>query len=101
MPYIKQEQRDWYKKELDALIFAMDGEWDPGITNYVIYKILLAWFASSPRYKTICSIMGTLACVSQEFYRKIAAPYENNALTRNGEIEGVHDIWDKINAKKT
>ena len=86
MPYIKQEHREWYKKELDALIFAVDGEWAPGTVNYIIYKILLAWWDNEPRYHTICSIMGTLTCVSQEFYRKIAGPYEDKAEKKNGEI---------------
>lgn len=87
MPYIEQAAR----KDLDGYIDSMinildDGDWKPGEVNYSFYRILLAWFQSEPRYKTICSIMGTLSCVAQEFYRKVAGPYEDKAIEKNGDV---------------
>lgn len=87
MPYIKQEDRMLLDLEIDQLIKVLEeGNWTPGEVNYTFYRILVAWFKKTPRYKTICSIMGTLTCVSHEFYRKVAGPYEDEAEKKNGEI---------------
>lgn len=87
MPYIEQSGRVDVGDGLEKLIAALNARgWQPGEVNYSIYKILLAWWRSEPRYKTICSIMGTLSSVSNEFYRKVAAPYEDGAEKKNGEI---------------
>jgi hypothetical protein len=87
MPYIEPDAR----VDLDGYINSMinildDGYWKPGEVNYTFYRILLAWFKFEPRYKTICSIMGTLSNVTQEIYRKKFAAYEDKAEEKNGKI---------------
>ena len=87
MPYIVQDRRD----ELDSRIDEISGRleamgWIQGDVNYTFYRILLAWWKSDSRYHTICSIMGTLSCVSQEIYRKVFAAYEDKAEEKNGKI---------------
>lgn len=87
MPYITQESREKIDYEIDALIAALGRRgWKEGELNYSLYRILLAWFENEPRYHTICSIMGTLTCVAQEFYRKVAGPYEQTAEKKNGPV---------------
>ena len=93
MPYILHSEegvtgREDYDKEIDAIIYKLHwgNHWNPGDVNYVIYRILLGWWKHERRYHTICNIMGTLSSVTQEFYRKIAAPYEDQAENKNGPI---------------
>jgi len=87
MPYIPQSGRDTLDPGIDQLVKALEGaDWNPGEVNYTFYRILVAWFKYESRYKTICSIMGTLTSVTQEFYRKVAGPYEDLAEKKNGEI---------------
>jgi len=87
MPYIELEDRENFEAGLDRIITDLDTRtWSAGDVNYVIYSIFLAWWKSAPKYVTICKIIGTLGCVTQEFYRKFAAPYEEIAERRNGEI---------------
>jgi hypothetical protein len=87
MPYIEPYARVNLNPSIKAVVKSLDdGGWQVGEVNYVIYKILLAWWKNEPRYKTICSIMGTLTSVTQEFYRKVAAEYEQKAENKNGEI---------------
>ena len=88
MPYIVQEDREFYDKDLNQLITKLHdiSHYNPGTMNYVIYRILLGWWKHEPRYHTICSIMGTLSYVAQEFYRKVSGPYEDKAIQKNGDV---------------
>jgi len=38
------------------------------------------------RYATINEVIGVLECVKQEFYRRLAAPYENLKMGENGDV---------------
>lgn len=42
--------------------------------------------AQGPSYKIINEIIGVLECVKLEFYRRIAAPYENDKQQANGDV---------------
>jgi hypothetical protein len=37
-------------------------------------------------YKSINDVIGVLECVKQEFYRRIAVPYEDKKIEQNGDI---------------
>lgn len=78
MPYITQIAR--------ALIDAGCDPHFPGDLNYKISKILLAYLGGSPNYAAFNEVMGVLACVSQEIYRRMIAPYENKKANENGDI---------------
>jgi hypothetical protein len=39
-------------------------------------------------YATINDVMGALTGALQEFYRRAAAPYEDEAIDRNGDVYG-------------
>ena len=87
MPYIKLEDRANYDDDIfDIVVHLGENGWPSGHVNYVIFSIVLDWFRARPCYATICSIMGTLSSVAQEFYRKQAAPYEDEAEKKNGPI---------------
>jgi hypothetical protein len=92
MPYIKQEKRDVLDSAIDELHLLLDElENDDesnnmeGNINYAFTRLLMKCYGES--YRDINNIMGVLSCVQQEFYRTIAAPYENQKRFENGEIE--------------
>lgn len=97
MPYIDQPSRQVLDGDIEPLIKALSNAgWRPGEVNYTFYRILLEWFKFEPRYKTICSIMGTLSCVGQEFYACVARIYENKAAWKNGNIAAAQEIDDEL-----
>ena len=92
MPYIKQEKRDVVDSaidELHLLLVEMDNSDEnnnmEGNINYIFTRLLMKIYGES--YRDINDAMGVLTCVQQEFYRIVAAPYENQKQFENGEIE--------------
>lgn len=87
MPYISRETRFQLEDSIEDLITSLNKEdWNAGIVNYIFTKILIAWWRAFPKYITICEIMGTLSCVGQEFYRRIASHYEDLKISDNGDV---------------
>ena len=87
MPYITQDKRDLYDSDIDGLGTALEVEDnDPGHLNYIISELIGRVWNKERRYKTICMIVGTLVCVAFEFYRRVAAGYEDKAVAKNGDI---------------
>lgn len=88
MPYITQDRR----KILDEAFHLNDLETvqvikSPGELNYLITRIVmmyLRWGRSN--YTGINDVMGVFECAKAEFYRRIAAPYENDKFAENGEV---------------
>jgi hypothetical protein len=79
MPYIKNENR----QKIDN---GTQPE-NPGELNYTIFKILQKYLEmKGTRYETLNDIMGVLNCLTQEFYRRIASPYEDEKIQENGDI---------------
>jgi hypothetical protein len=54
--------------------------------NYTISRLVGAAFEEQPRYHTIARVTGVLKNVADEFYRRIAAPYEDSAIEKNGDV---------------
>lgn len=80
MPYIKREQRSQQARLYPA---------DAGQLNYAITDLCLAYLKDKgKRYATINEIVGALDCAKLEFYRRLAAPYEDVKIAENGDIEG-------------
>ena len=89
MPYIDQALRLDVDSSVDAIATRLDSRWEPGVVNYTITRILIRWWKDTyqgGRYKTICLIMGTLVCVAFEFYRRVAAGYEDKKAKENGDV---------------
>jgi hypothetical protein len=59
----------------------------PGELNYAITRLVGHRWRKHGRYVSICIVIGTLFCVALEFYRRAAAPYEDEAKGRNGDVE--------------
>ena len=75
MPYIQPELRSEKVTELN-----------PGILNYRISKLLWDYFNEQPGYQRINDVLGVLEGAKLEFYRRIAAPYEDVKMQANGDI---------------
>ena len=89
MPYIKPEDRDLYDPLIAPLRSMLGKKGNPsGDMNYVITKLILGAWKDTPRYDTIARIDGVLRGVSSEFYRRVAAPYEDKKIAENGDVYG-------------
>jgi ribosomal protein S3AE len=87
MPYIAAEDRPQYDKvleELTTLLKKNPPESIDGHLNYVITKIIKEVYPL--RYYHINKAMGVLECVQHEFYRRVAAPYEDTKIEQNGDV---------------
>ncbi|KKN92318.1 hypothetical protein LCGC14_0208090 [marine sediment metagenome] len=88
MPYITQDYRQEYDERLDDLCLVLDEHgYSAGHVTYVIYMIVARWFKSVPCYDTIASIRGVLLGTIAEFDRQKAAPYEDEKIEENGDVD--------------
>jgi hypothetical protein len=70
-----------------------DGPEDAGELNYVITKVCDEFLArKGRRYNHINTVIGVLECAKQEFYRRIAAPYENEKIAANGDVYSADNL---------
>lgn len=81
MPYIKDARRD-------ELSYAGPyGMTCPGELNYKITMLLIDYLNTHDlKYQTINDIMGALEGAKAEFYRRVAAPYEDKKIVENGDV---------------
>ena len=95
MPYIIQEKRRQVDYLIDELRFALasmeaDDELNnmEGNVNYIITSLLMKVYGDkdSTSYSSINAAIGVLECAKNEFYRKVAAPYEDQKEFDNGCI---------------
>ena len=87
MPYIKPTRRVLFDAEIEALQQKLlTHQAEEGDYNYVISRIMGAAFLREPRYHMVARIRGVLLDVAAEFYRRLAGPYEDNALEENGDL---------------
>lgn len=91
MPYIKQEKRDVLNPAIDQVLSALrqlasddpDNNFE-GNMNYVITSLIAKSYNVS--YRDINDVRGMLACVADEYYRRVAGPYENQKAFENGDV---------------
>ena len=87
MPYIKSEKRKKYEKiiqELVSILKSLPPEEVDGDLNYVVTKLLKEVYPL--RYYHINKAVGVLECIKLEFYRRIAAPYEDLKIKESGDV---------------
>ena len=92
MPYIKRDARPWVDCSLDDLIADLrsnppanaDGE-----LNYSISRLVSEVLGPEKgpwRYVDIARAVAVFECAKLEFYRRVAAPKEDRAMSENGDI---------------
>jgi len=81
MPYIKQRDRDELLESRRRIETA--GELNYAITTLCIDYLDLHGTIS---YDAINTVVGVLECAKQEFYRRVAVPYEDKKMEENGDV---------------
>lgn len=87
MPYIKMDARSKYEealKEIIGILKAQPVESIDGDLNYIITRILKGSYPL--RYFNLNRAVGVLECCKLEFYRRVAAPYEDTKIKENGDV---------------
>jgi len=87
MPYILMEDRPKYEESLSALIGILKEqpvERVDGELNYIITRILKEVYPL--RYFNINRAMGVMESCKLEYYRRVAAPYEDTKIEQNGDV---------------
>jgi hypothetical protein len=82
MPYIRQEKRH-------ALLPVADGPTTSGELNFAITALCVIYECADGderHYARLNEIVGALECAKLEFYRRMAAPFEDEAKARNGDV---------------
>ena len=85
MPYISQIARNRLS-ELNQTPTTV------GELNYVLTGVIRTWLSGDGHplsYTRINEVMGVLACISQEVYRRVAVPYEERKMKENGDVFNV------------
>lgn len=89
MPYIPKKRRE------EILRFEHDPRDEEGRTtpktsgelNFLLTNSCLSYLAEKGlSYTTINEIVGALECAKQEFYRRVAIPYEEKKIIINGDV---------------
>lgn len=91
MPYISPHDRPDLDPAVDALAAAVRrkaAEHEGGFEGYLNYAItrLVLGVIPARRYASIARVTGVLENVKQEFYRRYAAPYEEEQVERSGDV---------------
>lgn len=97
MPYIQSANRNAIDPHIETLAKAIntaskDNLEDlelSGNLNYAITKLvtrLIVLRYNKVRYEAICKMTGVLKNVSDEFYRRVAVPYEERKKSLNGDV---------------
>ncbi len=83
MPYIVKTHRH----TLDLIAEQVPCAISAGEFNYLLTKIMIR-LCSEGGYPRINDVTGALECCKLEFYRRLAAPYENEKIKENGDVYG-------------
>lgn len=86
MPYIQPEDRAPLDPVLDQLAALLPGQNFAGSLNYVIAGLASRLLKDSRNYARINEVVGALECAKLEFYRRVAAPYEEGKMRMSGDV---------------
>lgn len=96
MPYIKNHRKIVIKQALEevtTLLERVKSSDDPkyltikpGDLNCIVTLIILAYWKNRGNYQAINDIKGALGNAYNEFYRRVAIPYENKKIKENGDV---------------
>jgi hypothetical protein len=98
MPYIAVKHREALDPLIDKLAWQIvqeaqalqyDGAF-AGLLNYVCTRLALKVVRrqfGSMRYWLIAMLTGTFKNIADEFYRRIAIPYENRQIKKSGDVD--------------
>ena len=88
MPYIKRQQRPEIDKLVDPLISHLKSlplEDQDGSLNYTVTKIIKRLYPQ--KYFHYNRALGVLTAITQELYRRVIGPYEDDKIKENGDVK--------------
>jgi hypothetical protein len=100
MPYIKKEDRIILDPHIDRLACALasravesaDDAAYAGLLNYTCTRLALLVIRQrfqKIRYWIIATTSGVFHNIADEFYRRLAGPYEDQQITNNGDVDAI------------
>ena len=57
-----------------------------GQLNLIVTSIVDDWVGTEVNYDRLAIAVATLECAKQEFYRRVAVPYEDKKREENGDV---------------
>lgn len=88
MPYIPAEDRTTFERvlvELDEVV-GVHGI-SNGELNYLMTQLARCYlWKHGKSYNTISDVVKAFECAKLEFYRRVAAPYEDDKIQINGDV---------------
>ena len=94
MPYIDENSRTQVDQAINRLVDIIGENRTPeellavaGVLNYTISR-LITEVSGDISYGKCAILTGVLENVKQEYYRRAAAPYEDQKIEANGDIRG-------------
>jgi hypothetical protein len=98
MPYISKQQRQALDPLIDELAGRLSREAQAldhdgafaGLLNYTCTRLALKVVRlqfGAMRYWLIALLTGTFKNIADEFYRRIATPYENRQMEKSGDVD--------------
>ncbi len=108
MPYIKPHERAALDPIIDALALSIGEQASKhteegafaGLLNYactrLALKILRGRFGKI-RYWLVALVSGTFRNIGDEFYRRLATPYEEKQKEKFGDVDLFKEFSDEIN----
>jgi hypothetical protein len=88
MPYITRGNKLLFDKSLSELLNVVFSHGlSNGELNYLITQLGLMYLDRHGKsYNTISDVVKAMECAKLEFYRRVAAPYEDNKIRENGDV---------------
>jgi Domain of unknown function (DUF6899) len=107
VPYIPREDRDQLDSLIDELARRLDeraartpGDLAAaGLLNYACTRLALSVVKlrfGQIRYGVIALVSGVLHNVADELYRRLAQPYEDRQIARNGDVDLYEELANAI-----
>ena len=87
MPYIDRAAREKYDKRIAKLLDAIGADTPAGDLNYIVTRIVSGWLEKrGVNYAALSDVVKVLETAKLEFYRRVAAPYEDGKIEENGDV---------------
>lgn len=89
MPYIKSQRKNEINLYLEDILIYLNNNSDivAGDLNYIFTKIADEYLLKNGlNYQNINNVVGALDGAKLEFYRRVAAPYEDTKMFLNGDV---------------
>lgn len=78
MPYIPAQDRAFVRANSPSTV---------GELNFKITELISGWFQDNGgKYQQVNDVLGALEGAKLEFYRRVAAPYEDKKIEENGDV---------------